>query len=75
MTTSPSTGAIPPRRLINHEPRSHRIGLGPGRYTPQHVLATLYHVLGIDPAGTTLQDHSGRPQYLLDHPERITALG
>jgi hypothetical protein len=45
------------------------------RYTPQHVLATLYHVLGIDPAGTTLPDHSGRPQYLLDRPERITALG
>jgi len=45
------------------------------RYTPQHVLATLYHVLGIDPAATTLRDHSGRPQYLLDHPERITALG
>ena len=45
------------------------------RYPPQHVLATLYHVLGIDPAGATLQDHSGRPQYLLDHPERITALG
>jgi hypothetical protein len=44
-------------------------------YTPQHVLATLYDVLGIDAAGTTLRDHSGRPQYLLDHPERITALG
>lgn len=34
-------------------------------YTPQNVLATLYHVLGIDPA-TTLPDHTGRPMYLLD---------
>jgi hypothetical protein len=34
-------------------------------YTPQNVLATLYHVLGIDPA-TTLPDHQGRPVYLLD---------
>jgi hypothetical protein len=34
-------------------------------YTPQNVLATLYHVLGIDP-GTTLADHTGRPVYLLD---------
>jgi hypothetical protein len=40
----------------------------------QQVLATLYHVLGIDPAATTLPDHSGRPQYLLDHPEPIAAL-
>jgi hypothetical protein len=40
----------------------------------QHVLATLYHVLGIDPASTTLTDHSGRPQYLLDYPEKIAAL-
>ena len=43
-------------------------------YTPQHVLATLYHVLGIDPATTVLKDHSGRPQYLLDHPEKIAPL-
>jgi hypothetical protein len=44
------------------------------RYTPQHVLATLYDVLGIDPAATTLTDHAGRPQYLLDRPEKIAAL-
>jgi hypothetical protein len=43
-------------------------------YTPQHVLATLYHVLGIDPGCTTLADHNGRPQYLLDRPEKIAAL-
>ena len=40
----------------------------------QHVLATLYHVLGIDPKSTTLTDHSGRPQYLLDYPEKIADL-
>lgn len=40
----------------------------------QHVLATLYHVLGIDPATTTLTDHSGRPQYLLDYPHKIADL-
>jgi hypothetical protein len=32
---------------------------------PQQVLATLYHVLGIDPA-TTLPNQQGRPMYLLD---------
>jgi uncharacterized protein (DUF1501 family) len=42
-------------------------------YTPQNVLATLYHLLDIDPAAT-LVDHSGRPQYLVDRPERIAAL-
>jgi hypothetical protein len=43
-------------------------------YTPQNVLATLYHVLGIDPA-TTLPDHQGRPVYLLDDRERVRELG
>jgi hypothetical protein len=42
-------------------------------YVPQNTLATLYHVLGIDPA-ITIPDHSGRPQYLLDNRERITEL-
>ncbi len=42
--------------------------------TPQNVLATLYHVLGIDPAAT-LPDHSGRPIYLLDDRRRIEELG
>ncbi len=41
--------------------------------TPQNVLATVYHVLGID-AKATLPDHSGRPLYLLDDPEKIEAL-
>lgn len=34
-------------------------------YTPQNILSTLYHVLGIDPI-STLPDHQGRPIYLLD---------
>jgi hypothetical protein len=42
-------------------------------YTPQNVLATLYHVLGIDPA-TTLPDHQGRPMYLLDDRRPIEEL-
>ncbi|MGE3804868.1 MAG: DUF1501 domain-containing protein [Gemmataceae bacterium] len=42
-------------------------------YTPQHVLATLYHVFGID-LDTTLPDHNGRPQYLLDRTEKIASL-
>lgn len=36
----------------------------------QHVFATLYHNLGIDP-GTTLLDHNGRPMYLVDDRELI----
>ena len=42
-------------------------------YTPQNVLATLYHVLGIDPA-TTLPDHQGRPIYLLDDRRPVAEL-
>jgi uncharacterized protein (DUF1501 family) len=42
-------------------------------FTASSVLATLYHVLGMDPA-TTFPDHSGRPMYLLDHPESIQEL-
>lgn len=32
----------------------------------QEVVATLYHNLGIDTAGTTILDPSGRPQYLVE---------
>jgi hypothetical protein len=39
----------------------------------QNVLATLYHVLGIEPA-TTLRDYRGRPQYVLDHREPVAGL-
>jgi len=42
-------------------------------YSPQNVLATLYHVLGIDP-GATIPDFSGRPQYLLEDREPIREL-
>jgi hypothetical protein len=42
-------------------------------YTPQNMLATLYHVLGIDPS-RTLPDHNGRPMYLLDEREVIKEL-
>jgi len=41
--------------------------------TPQMMLATLYHTLGIDPA-TTIPDHNGRPMYLLDEREKIEEL-
>jgi hypothetical protein len=34
----------------------------------QEILATLYHNLGIDPAGATILDPTGRPQHLVDHP-------
>jgi hypothetical protein len=42
-------------------------------YRPQNVLATLYHLLGIDPR-TTIPDHTGRPMYLLDDREPIAEL-
>ena len=40
----------------------------------QEVFATLYRTLGIDVANTTLTDHAGRPQYLLDIREPMTEL-
>jgi uncharacterized protein (DUF1501 family) len=43
------------------------------RYGPQNLLATMYHVLGIDPA-QTFPDHLGRPQYLLDDRDTIAEL-
>jgi uncharacterized protein (DUF1501 family) len=42
-------------------------------YNPQNVLATLYHVLGIDP-GMTFLDYQGRPVPLLDDREPIREL-
>lgn len=33
----------------------------------QEVMATLYHNLGIDTATVTIDDPTGRPQYLVDH--------
>jgi len=43
------------------------------RYSVQNVLSTVYHVLGIDPV-TTILDHIGRPQYLLEEREKIAEL-
>jgi hypothetical protein len=42
-------------------------------YNPQNILATAYHVLGIDPS-LTFTDHAGRPRYLLDDQEKIAEL-
>ena len=41
--------------------------------TPQMMLATIYHTLGID-AGATMPDHAGRPMYLLDERAKIEQL-
>jgi hypothetical protein len=35
---------------------------------PAEVIATVYQTLGINPATTTINDPSGRPQHLVDHP-------
>ena len=42
--------------------------------TFQEVFASLYHCLGIAASRTTLQDPTGRPQYLIDHAEPIREL-
>jgi hypothetical protein len=44
-----------------------------GAVGAQNVIATLYHVLGIDPS-VQLLDFNGRPQYLLDEREPIQEL-
>lgn len=38
---------------------------------PKDVLATAYHLLGIDAATTTLPDREGRPTHLLPHGEVV----
>jgi hypothetical protein len=53
------------------DPRGERAIGNPIRM--QNVLATLYHLLGIDPS-TTLRDHNGRPQYVLDNHEVVPGL-
>jgi uncharacterized protein (DUF1501 family) len=40
----------------------------------QEVLATVYRNLGIDVAQTSIPDHNGRPQYLLEHQTPISEL-
>jgi hypothetical protein len=42
-------------------------------FTPSNVLATIYHVMGIDPA-QTFPDHVGRPRYILENREPIRQL-
>jgi hypothetical protein len=44
-----------------------------GSISFQNILATIYHVLGIDPS-LRLTDFNGRPQYLLDDREPIAEL-
>ena len=44
-----------------------------GSISFQNVMATIYHVLGVNPR-TTLADYNGRPQYLLDDPQPIAEL-
>jgi len=43
-------------------------------YTPQNVLATLYHVMGIDPETTMIHDLEGRPMHLLDDRKPVKEL-
>lgn len=40
----------------------------------QNVFSTLYRQLGVDVQTTTLTDHNGRPQYLVDHRDVIAEL-
>jgi len=42
-------------------------------YNPQNILATLYHVLGVN-TEATFPDHAGRPRYILDDRESIAEL-
>ena len=44
-----------------------------GHISFQNIVATLYHVLGINPRAT-LPDFNGRPQYLLDDPQPVREL-
>jgi hypothetical protein len=40
----------------------------------QEVFATIYDNLGINVATTTIPDHNGRPQYLLERQQPIREL-
>jgi len=42
-------------------------------YAPQNILATCYHVLGIDPS-ITIPDFNGRPQYVLNERDPVQEL-
>ncbi len=65
-------GGLPTGQVIGATDRHGGTSVGKP-YTPQNTLATLYRVLGIDPA-LTFPDHTGRPMYLLDDPDTIKEL-
>ncbi len=65
-------GGLKMGQVIGATDRLGASPIGPP-YMPQNVLATLYHVLGIDPA-TTLPNHQGRPMYLLEDRRLIEEL-
>ena len=41
---------------------------------PKDVLATAYHLLGIDAASTTIPDREGRPTFVLPHGEVVSEM-
>ncbi|MBI2823101.1 MAG: DUF1501 domain-containing protein [Planctomycetia bacterium] len=41
---------------------------------PKDILATMYHLLGIDPHTTTIPDRAGRPTHLIPHGEVVREL-
>jgi hypothetical protein len=67
-----SGGGLRMGQVIGRTDRTGSASVG-NPYTPQNMLATLYHVLGIDPA-TTFPNHTGRPIHLLDDSECIKEL-
>ena len=44
-----------------------------GPYKVPHVLSTIYHAMGIDPA-TTFPNGTGRPMYILDDRNKVEEL-
>jgi hypothetical protein len=67
-----SGGGLRMGQVIGRTDRYGSAPVGPP-YRPQNLLATFYHVLGIDPS-MTFPDHSGRPMYILDDREKINEL-
>ena len=67
-----SGGGLKMGQVVGETDRRGERALG-RPHTVQNLLATIYHVLGVDPA-TTLIDLLGRPQSLLDDHETITEL-
>ncbi len=67
-----SGGGLKMGQVIGETDRRAERSLGKP-YTPANVLATIYHVLGIDPT-RTFPDHAGRPRCILDDREPIREL-